>query len=173
MAHPLSLSLIRHRVRTLRMAGGLLTAVALGGCVPVPYFPFATSQITEETLTGIRPETSTRIDVLLTLSDPSVRGEQDRYFIYNWQQEHGGLIFFAGGMGGAGPVAAVGSESCNSLVIRFADDGRVAAVRQFKGKPKTLGATIFSGGNSKLLSGTCGNVEVANEIDAWLKEATP
>jgi hypothetical protein len=173
MAHALPRHLILHPLRKLRMAGLLLMAAVLGGCVPVPFFPFANQQITEETLASIKPETSTRIDVLLALSDPSTRGDQDRYFIYSWQQVHGGLIFVVGGMGGVLPVAAVGADSCNSVVIRFADDGKVAAVKQFKSEAKASGATLLSEGNSNFMSGVCGNAEMANEIDAWLKEVTP
>lgn len=154
------------------MAGLLLTASALGGCLPLPYLPFATNQITEETLKGIAPATSTRADVLLTLADPSIRGDKDNYFIYNWQQEHGGLVFFMGGGGGAAPVAAIGSESCNSLVIKFNGDGRVAAMRQFTGEAKGTGEMLLGKDDSGSLGG-CSSAAMSRDIDAWLKEPAP
>lgn len=146
----------------------MLGLSALSGCLPLPYPPIANNKITEQTLMTIQPGTSTRADVLLTLADPTIRGDQDNYFIYNWQQGHGGLVFFMGGGGGAAPVAALGSGSCNSFVISFTPDGRVRRMKEFAGKARATGGSLLSKTDSSIMDKLCGDPELSKAIDDWL-----
>jgi len=155
----------------LALACGLvILLVPLSGCVPIPYGPIAYNRITEESIQAIHSKTSTRADVLLTLADPTVRGEQDGYFIYDWAQGHGGLVLvFVGGYGAGAAAIAAGASSCNSLVVKFTPDGHVDRVKQFLGKSKSVAdfgvETDPPGRNSK-----CGDPEMQEAIDAWLRE---
>lgn len=155
----------------LVLAGGLVILfVPLSGCFPIPYGPIAYNKIPEESIQAIHSKTSTRADVLLTLADPTVRGEQDGYFVYDWAQGHGGVVLaFVGGYGSGGAAIAVGASSCNSLVIKFTPDGHVDRVKQFLGKSKSatgLGVEVDAPGRNI----RCGDPEMQEAIDAWLRE---
>jgi len=162
------------RASRLVLAGGLvILLVCVSGCVPIPYGPIAYNKVTEESIQAIHSKTSTRADVLLTLADPTVRGEQDGYFVYDWAQGHGGLVlvFAAGGYSAAGGAIAVGASSCNSLVVKFTPDGHVDRVKQFLGKSKSV-AGIGVETDPPGRSGKCGDPEMQEAIDAWLSENT-
>lgn len=144
----------------------------LDGCVPLPYPPMSTNQITQETVDSIKPGASMRADVLLTLSDPDMRGDKDTYFIYNWEQGHGGVVFIIGGGTGVAPVAKVVSNTCISLAIKFTPDGKVVAMKQFSGEPKGTETMMLGKYDSLPLSG-CSNSTMSRDIDAWLNVPTP
>ena len=143
-------------------------ALSLSGCLPIPYPPYAENRISEETLQAIQPRLSTRSDVLLLLADPTVRGKEDAYFVYEWMQGHGGLIFVAAAGYTGVPVADVGSGSCNRFAIKFAPDGRVERTRQFLGKAKVAGTTLLDK-NAKLIDSACSDPDLSAAIDAWVE----
>jgi len=161
------------RASRLVLAGGLvILLVCVSGCVPIPYGPIAYNKVTEESIQAIHSKTSTRADVLLMLADPTVRGEHDSYFSYDWAQGHGGVVLvFAGGYGAGGAAIAVGASSCNSLVVKFTPDGHVDKVKQFLGKSKSV-AGIGVETDPPGRSGKCGDPEMQEAIDAWLSENT-
>jgi hypothetical protein len=147
---------------------GMLVLSALGGCLPLPYPPVAEEKVTEQTLKSIQPVTSTRADVLLTLADPTMRGENDSYFIYSWAQGHGGIAFLLVAPGGGLPAADVSSGSCDSLVISFSPDGRVSRIKQFTGQPRST-SKFLPIENSRVKGEICRDPDVTRAIDDWLR----
>jgi len=143
-------------------------ALTVSGCLPIPYPPYAKNRISEETLQAIQPKQSTRSDVLLLLADPTVRGKEDAYFVYEWMQGHGGLIFLATAGYTAVPVADVGSGNCNRFAIKFAPDGHVERTRQFLGQAKVAGKTLLDK-NAESIDSACSDPDLSAAIDAWVE----
>lgn len=141
-------------------------ALSLSGCLPIPYLPDEYHRISEETLQAIQPKLSTRSDILLLLADPTFRDKEDAYFVYEWTQGHGGLIFVAAAGYTGVPVADVGSDTCISVAIKFSPDGRVDRVRKFCGKAKT---TIGLLGQARSSAAACSDPDMWAAIDAWVE----
>ena len=124
-----------------RLALVALAAVS-GGC---PFIiPTPGSQVNApatEVLQAIKPQVTTRTDVLMMLADPNFRLEDDRYFVYDWRDTHAvvGVALPGGG------VAAAGLGDVHAVAIEFAADGRVVRLKDFakpddkKGEPDLWG----------------------------------
>jgi hypothetical protein len=140
----------------------LLALVTLvGGCV-LPLAPESLNEVPERSITAIRPDVSTRADVLLLLGNPTRREAQDAYFLYEWERLHGGAA-----LGFPLPFALTYSESCHQLVIRFAPNGLVSRVRVFHGEPQTGGVVL--GAKS---AGVCvRDKTLRTRVEAWFAEA--
>jgi hypothetical protein len=152
------------RLAPLAIGSWAILATAMGCLLPVP--PETIHRIPEQSIQSLEPLKSTRADVLLMLADPTLRGDRDDYFIYRWEEFHGALMFIVGL-----PLAGVATSSCNSLVIQFLPDGRVARIREFSGEPNPTYAPTFSHEeSSKFGSGDCENPRLRQAIEDWLKE---
>ena len=142
----------------------LALASVMNACV-LPLPAETMYSVTEQSVGAIKAGTWTRADVLLSLADPSYRGEQDGYFVYEWEKEHGGFavlfIFLI-------PLAVVDGVSCQSLVIRFSPDGTVAGVKRFDGETELVMLPFWNTGWS------CkSDTALAARIAAWLAEPLP
>jgi hypothetical protein len=124
-------------------------AMMSGGC---PFF-IPTPGVQEnapaaEVVQAIKPQTTTRTDVLMMLGDPNFRLEEDRYFVYDWNELH---AIYGLAMPWGDPIAA-GVGGLGALAMEFAPDGRVARVKQFS-RPDRKNAES----------------ELWGEIRAWMK----
>jgi hypothetical protein len=143
------------------MVSLLALVTSVGGCV-LPLGAESLNEVSERSITEIRPDVSTRADVLLRLGNPTRREEQDAYFLYEWERLHGGAV-----LGFPLPFAMTYSESCHQLVIRFAPNGYVSRVRVFHGDPQQGGAVL---GNES--AGVCvRDKALRTQVEAWLAEA--
>jgi outer membrane protein assembly factor BamE (lipoprotein component of BamABCDE complex) len=146
-----------------QLASPLLLAPVLTGCViPVPV-ESVSNEVTEQSVAAIKPETSTRADVLLLLGDPTLRGERDGHFVYSWRQTHGGAI-----VAFPYPIATGVGMSCHCLVVRFAPNGVVAKVRVFHGEAHLEG-NVF-GADVPAADICTRDAVLKNEIKEWLAE---
>ncbi len=101
--------------------GSLLVAVTvLHGCLIVPTPPHGSGLITPETIETLAVGHTSRVDVLLELADPQERHERDRYFVYEWRETKGYLIWGAYYSGGAEAIEAI-----RCLVLEFDEAGRL------------------------------------------------
>ena len=109
----------------------LAAAITTGGCPFVLPTPGVQENApASEVVQAIKPQTTTRTDVLMMLGDPNFRLEDDRYFVYDWTEIH---AIYGVAMPWGDPIAA-GVGSLGALAMEFAPDGRVARVKQF-GRP--------------------------------------
>lgn len=125
------------RSATLLAAFLLTAAFVSGGCVVVvPSPPMGIHEITAEALAQLKPGETTRVDVLMTLGDPTRRLEGDRVFCYDWSEIHWvGAIAVPGG----GEPIAFGDR--HRLAIEFSEAGTIARLQQFsRYSPPTLDA---------------------------------
>jgi hypothetical protein len=85
-------------VRPLIPALIFFALTVLNGCliVPTPSHGGA-GVITEESVESLKPEKSTRADMLHLLGDPAYGLEQDRFFVYWWKQTVAYFIPLVGG----------------------------------------------------------------------------
>jgi hypothetical protein len=101
-----------------------LTVVALtviNGCVIVPIPSYGgVGVITQETVESLKPEKSTRADVLHLLGDPSERIEDDRFFVYRWEKYGGAVVVILFVDRVFGPFVEV-----HYLVMEFTTDNRL------------------------------------------------
>ena len=107
----------------------LCLCVWLTGCVMLP-FPtsqdrmLAGKQITEEQISFVTPEITTRQEVLERLGNPRVIWEDARIFVYNWQMRQG-VLFFAWGAYYTGGFGMKDIPRHYLLLIRFDEQDRV------------------------------------------------
>jgi len=82
----------------------------------------------EDVVQMIKPQVTTRTDVLMMLGDPNFRVAEDRYFVYDWTDIHAvvGVAVIPYAMPLMGPL---GHQ--HALGIEFAPDSRVARVKEF------------------------------------------
>lgn len=97
--------------------------------MPIP--PIGVDEITPETLGRLQPGKTTRVDVLMSLGDPTRRLEADRFFVYDWSEKHWMLVI------GAPLRGAVGTfGDTHRLAIEFSESGRIARLKQFSSYSK-------------------------------------
>ena len=77
------------------------------------------------TIDSIKPGMA-RFDVLLLVGDPDERVNDDRYFIYRWDETHAAVLIGGYTVGYAIPI-----EDRNALAIEFTSDHKVATVQRF------------------------------------------
>ena len=124
----------------------LASTLGLSGCVVVPIPPIGTDEITPETLGRLQPGKTTRIEVLMSLGDPTRRLEADRFFVYDWSESHWMVI------AGAPLRGAVGTfGDTHRLAIEFSKSGRIARLKQFASYSKKT---------------------LDEDLDAWVNRAT-
>lgn len=111
----------------------LAVAIITGGCPLILPMPYQINAPAEEIVQMIKPQVTTRTDVLMTLGDPNFRLEDDRFFVYDWAETQAvvGIIL--------GPNLGVGTElgSLRALAIEFVPDGRVARLKEFHAERQT------------------------------------
>jgi hypothetical protein len=158
-------------VRGVAGLGALLgLCAALVACVPIPIAGSASREIPEAARVTIEPGRTTRADVLLTLAEPDVRGDDDRYFLYATSQSRGGVVLVMVLPYLPLPVAAVSGESCAYLAIVFDAKGTVARVRGFQGETHAEGRTILDASGIEAI-GTCRtDARLRQAIQDWLAE---
>ena len=113
-------------VMACRMVLLVLIGVGLSGCflIPTPSV-VGYSEITNKTIESLEPGKTTRADVLLILGEPGERLENDRIFVYHWEQIAGfGMI-----------PTALGASITNDhyLAFEFGPDNRLKRVKEFAG----------------------------------------
>jgi len=109
-------------VMACRMVLLVLTGVGLGGCILIPTpSVVGYSVITDKTIESLEPGKTTRADVLLKLGEPGERLENDRIFVYHWEQVAGF---------GIGPTALTNDHY---LALEFGPDKRLKRVKEFSG----------------------------------------
>jgi hypothetical protein len=100
----------------------VLTGVGLGGCILIPTpSVVGYSVITDKTIESLEPGKTTRADVLLKLGEPGERLENDRIFVYHWEQVAGF---------GIGPTSLTNDHY---LGLEFGPDKRLKRVKEFSG----------------------------------------
>ncbi len=123
------LTRLKARTNTFARACGLaLLLPSLAACVvPVPSNlagPYTYKEVPDAVIRAIEPQTTTRADILLQLSEPWIRGAVDGYFVYSWLEYLGGVtVLIVAPIPIGGPVHE--EFKCHCLVIQFGDDGRV------------------------------------------------
>jgi len=104
-------------------------AITTGGC---PFIiPTPGAQINapaEDVVQIIKPQVTTRTDVLMMLGDPNFRLGDDRYFVYDWSDVH--VVFGAFVIPYGDPLVG-GLGHSHALAIEFAADSRVARLKEF------------------------------------------
>ncbi len=113
-------------VMACRMGLLVLTGVGLGGCILIPTPSVSGySVITNKAIESLEPGKTTRADVLLKLGEPGERLENDRIFVYHWEQVAGfGMV----------PTALGGSITNDYyLGLEFGPDNRLKRVKEFSG----------------------------------------
>jgi outer membrane protein assembly factor BamE (lipoprotein component of BamABCDE complex) len=125
-----------------------LVFACFSGCVVVPATPRGEGIIAPQTIKAIKIG-ETREDLLLSLGDPAKRLSDDRYFVYDWVQSVGYLVFFAPSW-----ERHFGSDikSRHYLAIEFDSDNRVRRLANFshwasEGSDVELKKWIDEGGN--------------------------
>jgi outer membrane protein assembly factor BamE (lipoprotein component of BamABCDE complex) len=101
----------------------LCTACAslLSACVVVPAGNLpGPAAVPAATVAVLKPGTSSRVDVLMTLGDPDYRYAADRAFAYRWSETLAWVIF-----GGGYRAAGFPIDEMRMLMIEFGDDGSV------------------------------------------------
>jgi outer membrane protein assembly factor BamE (lipoprotein component of BamABCDE complex) len=100
----------------------VLTGVGLGGCILIPTPSVSGySVITNKTIESLEPGKTTRADVLLILGEPGERLEDDRIFVYHWEQVAGfGMV----------PTSLTNDHY---LALEFRPDNRLKLVKEFSG----------------------------------------
>jgi len=102
----------------------LISVGAVSGCIILPVPTPAHSGvgvITEEAVKSLKPEETTRAEVLLLFGAPAHRYEEDRFFVYTFERTHGYLLVglaYVGG--GAAPMKKV-----HYLALEFTSTGRL------------------------------------------------
>ena len=122
------------RSNAMVMIGGmaLLTLMGLGlsGCIIIPLPSYGgVGVITKETIESFEPDKTTRADVLLRLGDPTIRREEDRFFLYQWTRKHG---FWAAAIPtpiGFIPLGGGDFPRSHYLGLEFTPDNRVKRVK--------------------------------------------
>jgi len=109
-------------VMACRMVLLVFTAVGLGGCILIPTPTVSGySVITDKTIESFEPGKTTRADVLLKLGEPGERLEDDRVFVYHWEQ--------VAGFG----IAPTSLTNDHYLALEFGPDNRLKRVKEFSG----------------------------------------
>ena len=102
----------------------LISVGAVSGCIILPVPTPAHSGvgvITEEAVKSLKPEETTRAEVLLLFGAPANRYEEDRFFVYTFERTHGYLLVGLAYVGGAvGPMKKV-----HYLALEFTLTGRL------------------------------------------------
>ena len=109
-----------------RMVLLVLTGVGLSGCILIPTpSVVGYSVITNKSIESLEPGKTTRADVLLKLGEPGERLEDDRIFVYHWEQVTGfGMV----------PTALGGTiTNDHYLGLEFRPDNRLKRVKEFSG----------------------------------------
>ena len=101
----------------------------LSGCVmlPVPTSEdkiLVGKQITEEQISFLTPEITTRQEVLERLGNPRVIWEDARIFVYNWQMRQG-VLFWAYGAYYTGGAGMTDIPRHYLLLIQFDEQDRI------------------------------------------------
>jgi outer membrane protein assembly factor BamE (lipoprotein component of BamABCDE complex) len=114
--------------RVMIGALSLLFVISASGCpffIPTPGVQAGAPS--PEAMHKIEPKVTTRADILMVLGEPDRRAEEDRYFVYYWQETRAliGLILPPGVPVGAGLGAR------DALALEFGPDGRVTRVKTF------------------------------------------
>jgi hypothetical protein len=113
-------------VMACRMVLLVLAGVGLSGCflIPTPSV-VGYSEIANRTIESLAPGRTTRADVLMKLGEPGERLEDDRIFVYHWEQVAGfGMV-----------PTALGATITNDhyLALEFGPDNRLKRVKEFSG----------------------------------------
>jgi hypothetical protein len=149
------------RLQGVHMVSLLALVTLVGGCV-LPLVPESPNEVPERSITNIRPNVFARADVFVLLGNPTRLGEEDDYFLYEWEREDGGVA-----LGFPLPFAMAYGKSCHQLVIRFAPNGLVSRVRVFHGESQ-LGGGVFGDRSA----GACvRDKALRTQVEAWLAEA--
>ncbi len=88
-----AMSRIVHTACLKKLAGCLVVLSAAAGCIIIPTPPHGSlgpgPVIADETIQSLKPNETTRADVLKRLGEPHARFEQERIFVYVWKQIRG------------------------------------------------------------------------------------
>ncbi len=85
--------------------------------------------VAEEEIKNFRPGITKREDVLFMYGDPSLRMEEDRYFVYCWDGIQGYLVGVIFPFTVMIPIpAAVPYMKTNLLCLEFADDNKLKRI---------------------------------------------
>ena len=105
-----------------RVALGLACASLLSACIVVPAGNLLGPAAVPATAVAVlKPGTSSRVDVLMTLGDPDYRYGADRAFGYRWSETLAWVIF-----GGGYSAAGFPIDEMQMLMIEFGDEGLIA-----------------------------------------------
>ena len=126
-----------------RLATALVAATLLAGCIIVPTPPIPIDGIPDANIAALKPGLTTRADVLMAFGDPTLRMEDDRYFVYDWSEVH-----WVGAVGGAPQAYPFNISDTHRLAIEFAPDGAIARLQRFARMK---------------------NMTLEEDFDAWLK----
>ena len=161
------LSDLTEAMRSLaRVAGCVLVLLLLGACVVIPNpndFVGTHKGISDSVVRGIRPDTTTRADVLLQLSEPWIRGKGDGYFVYSWVESFGGgtaVVGYVPYIGLAGGVVETGFK-CHCLVVQFSDLGQVERTTVLSDAGTAVDMTVFP----------CPDERMQEAIQQWLAQS--
>jgi hypothetical protein len=128
------------REHVFRQTNTVLTALMLvfvNCCIIVPTPSHGgTGVITEETVVSLRPETSTRADVLHLLGDPAYTEKDHRFFVYWWEETNAYIIPLGGPAFGPSPVT-----KSRHLVFEFSPDNHLKRL-EFIDSPEILNETL-------------------------------
>jgi outer membrane protein assembly factor BamE (lipoprotein component of BamABCDE complex) len=97
----------------------------ISGCLYIPYHAHIHRVPDEKTLASIKEDVTSKEDILMTLGEPDRVRNDERIFLYWWQEEHG-FVGWYGGKGG--PV-----RDTYSLHIEF-DENNIVEKYEIKKK---------------------------------------
>jgi hypothetical protein len=93
--------------------------VTTSACIIIPTPPHGgVGVITEKAVESLKPESSTRADVLHRLGDPAERLEEDRFFVYRWEKT---VAYWDA----IGPVASNVIKDVHYLLLEFTQNNRL------------------------------------------------
>jgi len=100
------------------------------GCLYIPYHAYIHRVPDEKTLASIKEGVTSKEDILMMLGEPDRVRNNERLFLYWWQEEHGGVV-----AGGYRYFSADTILSTHSLHIEF-DENNI--VKKFEIKKKGI-----------------------------------
>lgn len=113
----------------------VLAVIFINGCVIMPTPSYGgVGVIKEDTVESLKPDKSTRADVLHLLGDPAYTAEEDRFFVYWWEQIEGYVIFLFPPLWPDREPGFAGRE-VQYLLVEFTPDNRLKRLKFIKNLP--------------------------------------
>ncbi len=109
------------------------------GCLPIPYHAYLCRMPDEKALASFKEGVTSKEDVLMTLGEPNKVLENERSFLYWWEEEHGTVAVLLPPVG----VLPVPIRSLHWLYIQFEENNIMNKCRITKTKKVVVGVGGF------------------------------